>query len=474
LVRQDEQPLRFVFFFDEELTEMAIRRTTILSTLILATCATVFAANEADAARARFNSLQNKDTTAGANAIVGMINDAATKAQAATHFMTRRQWEMLINDMQDGLAQITSADALKVFGTCLAKLPPDAQVALCFGLKSAPANAELDTAAVGLLKPGSNFRVHVAAMEMLAAHKHQPAVEKIIALLDAKAFPSVQIAACRALALIPAKESIPALIKYITALQGGGGRYVYEATSALRALTGLKLQANIPELKSWWEKNEKDLNFDLSKVQPPVPNYELTEKQEVEYYEIPCIEHRIVIVLDCSGSMQLGGNPNRMDKAKEALKLFISRLRDKQLFNIVTFSNAPRRWKQQPPLVPANDANRKEATAYVDSLKFGGGTNTTTTMEETLREVAVTYGCETIYLVTDGNPNPWSQEITNAQQERHISFINQALKVRINTVGIYTKVDSDSKFNVVEDKDKMKEFLQKLAEHNDGTYKEVQ
>jgi len=310
-------------------------------------------------------------------------------------------------------------------------------------------------------------------MEMLAAHKHAPAAEKIISVLDPQAFPSVQIAALRALAMIPDKASVPAIMKYLTGVQGDGGRYLYEATTALRAITGEKLDAIAPELKRWWERNEKDWAFDAAKAKAPVYNYELTEKKEVDYYDIPVVENRLVIVLDCSGSMQLGGTPNRLERAKEALKLLISRLRDKQLFNIVTYSNAPRRWKQQPPLVSATEAARKEATAYVEGLKFGGGTQTTTTMEETLREIVVTTGCETIFLVTDGNPNPWSQEITNEQQERHISWINESLKTRINTIGIYTKVASDSKFKINEDVEKMREFLKKLAEHNDGIYKEI-
>ena len=56
-------------------------------------------------------------------------------------------------------------------------------------------------------------------------------------------------------------------------------------------------------------------------------------------------------------------------------------------------------------------------------------------MEEVLREISVTHGCETVYLVTDGSPNPWAKDVTIEQQERLLRWINQPLKIRINTIG---------------------------------------
>ncbi|HYF48254.1 MAG TPA: VWA domain-containing protein [Planctomycetota bacterium] len=448
-----------------------MRRVLLIATLIGLSWSG-FAASEIDQCRTKFTQAKDHDNAASAAALTGLISEAATKAAAATHFANRRNWEILLHDMQDAIGGMKSPEALKIFANMLPKSPPDAQVVLCMGLKRTPASADVDAAATGLIKTGVNFRVLVAAMELAAAHKNAAAVEKIIGVLDPKAFPSVQIAALRALAQLPDKASVPAIMKYLKGVQGDGGRYLYEATTALRAITGEKLDAIAPELTRWWERNEKDWVFDPAKAKTPVYNYELTEKKEVEYYDIPVVENRLVIVLDCSGSMQMGGSPNRMEQAKDALKLLISRLRDKQMFNIVTFSNAPRRWKKTPPLVQATEAARKEATAYVEALTAGGGTQTTSTMEETLREVAITTGCETIFLVTDGNPNPWSQEVTNEMQVRHISWINESLKVRINTIGIYNRVAADNKYPA-EDKEKMQEFLKKLAQNNDGIYKEI-
>ncbi len=215
----------------------------------------------------------------------------------------------------------------------------------------------------------------------------------------------------------------------------------------------------------------------VQKSVEPDFNYELSEKQDLSYYEVPVVENRLVLVLDTSGSMNFGGKPSRLDSAKKEMKAFIKALPEKTLFNIVAFSTLVKRWRKDVPLLPANPVNKNDAYTFIDAQTAISGTQTTLAMEEALREIAMINGCETIYLVTDGNPNPWSPGITAEQQERVITWINQSLKIRINTIGIYTTVPADQKLiaasGQAEDLDKMKNFLYELASHNDGVYREV-
>ncbi|HYF50590.1 MAG TPA: VWA domain-containing protein, partial [Planctomycetota bacterium] len=224
-----------------------------------------------------------------------------------------------------------------------------------------------------------------------------------------------------------------------------------------------------------WQENQEKLVIDPAKAAPPEFNFEhKTDGYEVTYYDIPVVENRIVFVLDMSGSMQWGGNPSRWDSASSELKKIIGRLNDKQHINIIAFASGTNRWKRKEALVPANEMNRKEALKFIDTLKALGGTQTADVMEDVIRDIASVHGCEAVYLVTDGSPNPWARDITSAIQERYITWYNQAWKVRINTIGIYTTTAKE-KTTVAkeEDQEGMKAFLYNLAANNDGMYREI-
>lgn len=100
-------------------------------------------------------------------------------------------------------------------------------------------------------------------------------------------------------------------------------------------------------------------------------------------------------------------------------------------------------------------------------------------MEEALREVAFINGVETIFLITDGAPQPMLHSDVKSLAElprgndaikRRIGWINQVLKVRVHTIGIYTRAAGDPPEQGV---DSMKAFLEGIAKNNDGVYKEV-
>jgi hypothetical protein len=423
----------------------------------------------------QFNTSKGDDNAAGANALLAVLAETCGKILSSNQITFRRPLELLAVDVLEALGKMGSAEAQKAFANGLSRLPPYAQANLLFGLKSAPANADLDAAALKVLTSTNDPQVKVGALELLAAHKHYAAVDKTIQLLNVNEVLPVQIAACRTLGLLPDRKSVPALASFMQAVKAKNmsNRPLYEATAALRALTGAKFNADASSWRDWWAKNEATYKIDdPAKIPAPIFNYELSDQSDLSYYEIPLFETRLVFLLDVSGSMQFGGTPNRLDKARDEMKNIINRLCDKQFFNIVAFSIETERFQPSTPLVAATQQMKTAASKFLDSLKPKTGTMTSSAMEEALRQVAAATACETIFLVTDGGPSPWifKRDITFEQQQRHISWMNMPVKTRINTIGIYTRVGNE-KLN--ENVEEMRKFLQNIAAHNDGLYKEI-
>jgi hypothetical protein len=412
------------------------------------------------------------DTAAGASTVMQLLNEIYAKANANNNPPVRRNLELLICDLEDQIARCSSEEAYKTFANGLSRVPPETQAEILYSLRKAPVNTLFDSEATKLITSGASFRVKVSAMDLVATHKHVAAVEKILPLLSTSEPLPVQIAACRALARLPDKRSFPVLIKYMhDAKEKAIGRGMYESCGALRALSKVEYIPDPNTWKSWWDQNEKTFDFKDAAASPKF-NYELEQKSDVSYYEIPLIENRIVFVLDVSGSMIAGGNPNRLQSAVKEMSELISRMTDKQYFNIVTFSTHFKRW-QVAPMVQATEPMKKEAKAFLETLKPGGGTATALAFEEVIQNIVAMTSCETVFLVSDGGPNPWSKNIKVEHQVRFITWLNQFMKTRIHTIGIYSKAPSDPPALAAEDTKDMKAFLEVLAKENDGSYKEV-
>ena len=412
------------------------------------------------------------DTTQGASTLVSQMAELTARADQAVSGPIRRNTELLICDLEDQIAKSTSADSYKVYAGAFQRVPPEAQAEICFALRKAGANEEFDAAVAKALTPSSEYRFKVAAIDVLAAHKYLGGVERILPLLATKEPLPVQISACRGLAQLPDKRSVPVLIKYMQECKEKSiGRGMYESCGALRSLTTLEYTPDPSTWRGWWDQNEKKFEFKADAGKPKF-NWELDSKSDLSYYEIPLVENRIVFILDTSGSMIAGGKPSRLQAAVKEMTEIIQRMTEKQNFNIVTFSLNVKRW-QDAPMVQASEPMKKLAKAFLESLAPKGGTQTALAFEEVLQKICTATSCETVFLVSDGGPNPWSKEIKVHDQVRLITWINQFLKVRIHTIGIYSKAPTDPAILLQEDLPDMKAFLETLAKQNDGAYKEV-
>lgn len=109
---------------------------------------------------------------------------------------------------------------------------------------------------------------------------------------------------------------------------------------------------------------------------------------------------RIAYVLDRSASMGNGaGSP--LAASKRELLRSLAALSDVQQFHLVFYNHRPRLFNptgNAGRLVFATDENRREAEAFVDSIKADGGTD----HAEAIR-AAIRLGPDLIFMVTDGD-----------------------------------------------------------------------
>ena len=106
-----------------------------------------------------------------------------------------------------------------------------------------------------------------------------------------------------------------------------------------------------------------------------------------------CTRHRLVFVLDTSGSM----TGPRMDAAKRELVAAIEALPDYAEFGVVAFNSKVDQW--QGKLVPATLAAKKAAARFVAARKAEA-----TTASYDALEAAFRFDAEAIYFLSDGRP----------------------------------------------------------------------
>lgn len=135
----------------------------------------------------------------------------------------------------------------------------------------------------------------------------------------------------------------------------------------------------------------------------------------------------VCVLLDTSGSMS--GRP--LDQARRVILGLIDGLRSADTLELVEFSDRARRWKNRP--VPATDAARAEARAWLDGLRAGGSTEMADAVLAALRPLRDDAQRQVV-LVTDGAIG-FEREVVAAILER------LPAGCRLHTVGIGSAVN---------------------------------
>ncbi len=124
----------------------------------------------------------------------------------------------------------------------------------------------------------------------------------------------------------------------------------------------------------------------------------------VRFYGIPTHSHRILFCIDISGSMLFpmdgkgGRREPRINRTRRELLRTLSDLAPGTLFNIYLFADIT--IARTPRLVPATSEHKEAAVAFLEELEIRGGTNIYGVLSDALAS-----GADTIFLLSDGEPN---------------------------------------------------------------------
>jgi secreted protein with Ig-like and vWFA domain len=118
----------------------------------------------------------------------------------------------------------------------------------------------------------------------------------------------------------------------------------------------------------------------------------------------------------------------KLDIAKWQLHRAIQDLPDDALFGVVVYSESYRSWEEG--LVAANARGKKKAHAFVDGLDGNGTTNICDSLDRALDS-----GADTIFLLSDGDPNRGRVSSVDALLAELLQR-NRLLRLVLHTVGI--------------------------------------
>lgn len=241
-------------------------------------------------------------------------------------------------------------------------------------------------------------------------------------------------------------RSVPLLIK---AIQKESGRTEYECGRALQSLTRYYCR-NAEDWERWWEKNQE--GFVLPPPAPADPDLAKKNKGSTtaEFYGIPIHSHRVVFVLDVSGSMNevFGTGTTRIKVARESLKTALKKVDKDCIVNVIFFDSKVRSYAKKG--VPIQRKGELEKLlAYVDKARPLGGTNIHGALLAAFEDPRV----DTVFLLSDGDPS--AGEITDVQDlGDDIQRKNRSRRIRIHCVAVGLESP----------------LLERLARESDGRY----
>jgi hypothetical protein len=251
---------------------------------------------------------------------------------------------------------------------------------------------------------------------------------------------STRYAAARALEALRTSEAIGALI---TRLPQESGRVEILFTDILWRLTGKPFGKRTSAWTAWWEGEGAGFQpidpKELAKLQLEADERRLRQVSTVaEFFGIKIESHRVIFILDVSGSMAWSLRPRyqgeqgeaRIDVAKRELVKAIEGLDPKALFNIVHFSSGMDRW-QAEGISKTTTAARAEAVEYVNRLGADGGTNIYGALQMAFEDPDV----DTIVMLSDGEPSVGDVIDAGAIRQAVLEW-NDTRGVRIDTVAL--------------------------------------
>jgi HEAT repeat protein len=373
------------------------------------------------------------------------------------------------------------ARALGAMGDKAAVLP----LVACLGDSDARVRAEVllalgelgdETAfthmAVQLKSPDA--RVRAVAARALGVLGSSRAVPHLAAAL-ADSCPRVVEQAAGALGLLGAQPAIEPLIERMTLAAGTPApptppkrgpepppagpddlRLLDALERALERITGMTLGDDPDLWRAWW-KEAKTRAADPT-TRPNAP----TTIAGPRYYGLPVRSSRVAFVIDVSRSMAWNG---RLETAQKELVQALERLPSRTKFGIVAFSDTAKSWEEK--LLPATPENVRRAVRFVERLDIVNGTNAWDGLREAFRDEDV----DTVFFLSDGSPTVGAVVEPDSILAQ-VREMNLWRRVRVHTVALL-RGEPPADAGLGENPETAAAFMKRLAEENDGQFREI-
>jgi len=219
------------------------------------------------------------------------------------------------------------------------------------------------------------------------------------------------------------------------------GRMQHEFADVLWRLTGKPFRTRASAWTAWWEAEGEGFELieagELESLRLADEGRRLEQETAVEFFGIQIQSHRVIFVVDVSGSMaeRLSGRyvgesgQTRMAVAKKELRKAIEALDSRALFNIVPFHGGVTSWVET--VAGASEHTREESFAFIDLLGPGGATNLYGGLRRAFKDTDV----DTIVVLSDGEPSAGAVIEQTAIREA-VQRWNEQRDIKIHTVAL--------------------------------------
>lgn len=244
------------------------------------------------------------------------------------------------------------------------------------------------------------------AIEVLGTAKGSEYVPLLIEALAHDQW-STRLAAARGLERTRSKEAVGALCARVPEEEG---RMALEFGEILWRLTGKPYRNQGALWARWWKEEGATFEFvdefELNRLRRAEEARRLKQVSRSSFFGIEIDSHRVLFILDVSGSMAeptrgryvgVAGAP-RIDIARRELAACLDALDVQSLFNMIIFSGGVQSW--QDTICEKNEETLNDAKAFVGRIVAGGGTNLYGAIQLAFEDPDV----DTIYILSDGEP----------------------------------------------------------------------
>ena len=303
--------------------------------------------------------------------------------------------------------------------------------------------------------------VRNAALYVLAKSRDKRQIEAMLRAADHDDW-STRMAAIDGLAAV---KQVAGVEKLIERIGKETGRMRRRVADALWQLTAQPFDEDVAKWQGWWDSAKTGFKIatrkQLDAAEKAREMRRLTQRttSKAKFFGIKVESHRVIFVLDVSGSMIEsmygrevdGRGAARIDIAKLELKKAIENLEPGALFNVMIFSSGVDRW-QKSGIGVNTQQDREAALTWVERLGASGGTN----LYDAVREAMGDADVDTIFVLSDGVPT--TGEVIDPHRIRlDIARWNRHRRIKINTIAIGGNL----------------EVLEWLAQDSGGSYRQL-